>query len=109
MIVQTKNTVLPSPKTPTSAKSPKGGLAASKFAAEPESPVTPSAKAEPEAAEGEHDSSSAALASVRQPSPNTPVLSLLVSSPNLTISPNKRNPRTAALTDHIFSFTVSES
>ena len=79
MIFKTKNTVFPAPKTPTSAKSPKG-LAASKFAAEPDSPETPSAKAEPEAAEGENDSSSAALASVRQPSPNSQFLSLLLSS-----------------------------
>jgi len=79
---QAKNIVLQAPKTPTSAKSPQG-LAASKFAAEPDSPETPSAKAEPETetAEGEIDHSSAALASVRQPSPNSQLLSLLTSSP----------------------------
>jgi hypothetical protein len=58
---QTKNTVLPSPKTPTTTK----GLAASKYADDVDA-----APANSEAAEGEHDSSSAALASVRQPSPN---------------------------------------
>jgi chromosome segregation ATPase len=106
MIFQTKNTVLPAPKTPQ-------GLAASKFAAESDSPETPSAKEEPESAEGENDSSSAALASVRQPSPNSQLLSLIASSPQasepLTPLPEKRNKRTAALTDDIFSHTASES
>lgn len=57
--MQMKATSLAPPKTPTSAK---GGLAASKYAEEPE-PTTPEVKTE----EGEHDSSSAALASVRAP------------------------------------------
>jgi hypothetical protein len=55
---QTKNTALPSPKTPTTSK----GLAASKYAEEDDA-----APAKSDAVEGEHDSSSAALASVRQP------------------------------------------
>jgi hypothetical protein len=58
---QTKYTTLSSPKTPKSAK----GLAASKYADEDDA-----APASSDAVEGEHDSSSAALASVRQPSPN---------------------------------------
>lgn len=58
---QTKNAASPSPKTPTIAK----GLAASKYADDVDA-----APANSEAVEGEHDSSSAALASVRQPSPN---------------------------------------
>lgn len=61
MHTQTKYTTLSSPKTPKSAK----GLAASKYAEEDD--VAP---ANSDAVEGEHDSSSAALASVRQPSPN---------------------------------------
>ena len=111
MVYKTKNTVLAAPKTPTSAKSPQG-LAASKFAAESDSPETPSAEAEPEAAEGENDNSSAALASVRQPSPNSQLLSFLVSSQTSDLPPlmKKRNERRAtALTDHVLSHTASES
>ena len=51
-------------------KAPTGGLAASKYAEEIEPDTVASPSAKPEAVEGEHDSSSAALASVRQPSPN---------------------------------------
>ncbi len=54
--LQTKAAALPEPKAPTL---PKGGLAASKYADVEDE--------EPEAAEGEQDSSSAALASVRKP------------------------------------------
>lgn len=58
---QTKNTALPSPKTPQTPTTTKG-LAASKYAEEDDA-----APAKSDAVEGEHDSSSAALASVRQP------------------------------------------
>jgi hypothetical protein len=54
--LKTKAAALPEPKTPTL---PKGGLAASKYADVDDD--------EPGAAEGEQDSSSAALASVRKP------------------------------------------
>jgi hypothetical protein len=60
--------VLPTPKTPNV------GLAASKYAEEIDPDTAASPSAEKEAAEGEHDSSSAALASVRKPSPNLPSL-----------------------------------
>jgi hypothetical protein len=57
--MQTKNAASPSPKTPTTK-----GLAASKYAEDVGAAPASSA------VEGEHDSSSAALASVRQPSLN---------------------------------------
>jgi hypothetical protein len=66
-ILQAKGDALPSPNTPTT-KAPEG-LRASKFAEEDVDSTTTDVKSE--AVEGEHDGSSAALASVREPSPNT--------------------------------------
>jgi hypothetical protein len=87
VLFQTKS--VNSPKT---SKKPKG-LAASRFAEDLE-------EAKPEAAEGEQYSSSAALASVRKPSPNSSIFFLAPFLPSLGVTRTRNTRRENSLTDN---------
>jgi hypothetical protein len=102
---QTKTAPLSSPKTPQTPTTAPKGLAASKFAEEDvDSPIA-DAKSEKEqetTVEGEHDSSSAALASVREPSPNSSLVSFLDANATFPkpVHAERNQRRVSALTDN---------